>query len=144
MGAVLGASIDLIHALLMAAWVLGLPLLFWNRWPRLSREYALYAIAFILANQISLALIGECFLTALARAAWQSSRPPASLPEPAEWFTVRLARAVFRMTPSHRAIKTASEALILVTAIGVVFRGLGGRVRPRAAPRHDGADTPAI
>jgi hypothetical protein len=143
MGAVFGASVDLIHAVLMAAWVLGLPLLFWRRWPRLSRGYAVFAIGFIIANQLSRVLIGECFLTSIARAAWQSSAPPAGLPEPDEWFTVRLARTVFRMTPSHQAIKTTSEALILVTAVGVVFRSLAGRGRALRSPPSHRAGTPA-
>jgi hypothetical protein len=45
----LAALIDVTHALLMAAWVLGLPLLFWHRWPRWTRAYAIYAIAFVAA-----------------------------------------------------------------------------------------------
>jgi hypothetical protein len=125
MGAQLGATVDLIHALLMAAWILGLPLLFWRRWPRWSRAYAIYAIAFVVVNQVSLALLGECFLTAIARACWQRAGGAAGATD--EWFTVRLAQAVFHMTPSHRAIKVASEVLILLTAVGVAVRGAGPR-----------------
>jgi hypothetical protein len=123
MAAALGAGIDLLHALLMAAWMLGLPLLFWHRWPRLTTRYAAYAIAFIVANQVSSYLLGECFLTSLARACWQRAGAVPS----GEWFTVRLAEAVFRLTPSHRSVRLSSEALILVTAAGVAFRGLAPR-----------------
>ena len=125
MGALLGASIDFIHALLMAAWVLGLPLLFWHRFPRATTTFAIYAVAFILLNQASHALLGECFLTTLARESWQRS-PGSSGPDPTSdaWFTVRLAEAIFHLTPSHRSIKLISEALILSTALGVGFRGI--------------------
>src|SRR5207253_2066867 len=34
---VLASIIDLLHALLMLAWVAGLPLLFWHRFPRAAR-----------------------------------------------------------------------------------------------------------
>ena len=118
--AVLGASIDFLHALLMAAWILGLPLLFSTRWPRLARAYAVYAIAFVVLNQASNLLLGECFLTTMSRTFWQRSHASGVTDE---WFTVRIAEAVFSLTPSHRAIKLASEALILVTAIGVAFHG---------------------
>jgi hypothetical protein len=146
MGPILGASIDFLHALLMAMWILGLPLLFWYRWPRLTRAYAVYAIGFIVANQVSHALLGECFLTTLARACWELRRGPSG-PTAAygEWFTVRMAEAIFRMTPSHRAIKLASEALIFLTAVGVGFRGVvhhrrSSSVDPRwrtEQPKHD-------
>jgi hypothetical protein len=118
MGPVLGTAIDLIHATLMAAWALGLPLLFWHRWPRLTRAYAIYAVVFVVVNLVSRAILGECFLTTLARACWRQGSAPAS----EEWFTVRLANAVFRFTPSHHAISAVAEILILVTAIGVALR----------------------
>jgi hypothetical protein len=123
MAAILGAAIDFLHALLMATWVLGLPLLFWHRWPRLTQAYAIYAIGFIAMNQLSEALLGECFLTTLARGAWEST-PLAGPPALSrEWFTVRMAEAIFRLTPSHDAIKLVLEALILLTAVGVAYRG---------------------
>ena len=125
MGAVIGASIDFFHALSMAAWVLGLPLLFWHRWPRLTQIYAIYAIGFVAINLLSDVLLGECFLTTLARAAWESNPPPLSR----EWFTVRMAEAIFRLTPSHQVIKLVSEGLILLTAAGVAYRSI---VRHRA------------
>lgn len=116
----LAASIDLAHALLMAAWVLGLPLLFWHRWPRATRAYAAFAVVFVVVNLGSRALLGECFLTTLARACAQRAALSGGGPVSQEWFTVRIAEAVFRMTPSHRGIKVVSEALILLTALGVL------------------------
>jgi hypothetical protein len=134
MAAFLGSCIDLFHALLMAAWVLGLPLLFWHRWPRLTRAYALYAIVFIVTNQLSYVLLHECFLTALARMFWRSA-PSAGSAASDEWFTVRLAQAIFALTPSHRAIKVVSEGLILVTAAGMGFLKRRAR-RSRAASAY--------
>lgn len=134
MGAILGALVDFVHALLMVAWVLGLPLLFWHRWPRVTRAYAIYAVAFVVVSQTSHALIGECFLTTIARLCWEAAGPVRDgAPLPDEWFTVRLAEAVFRLTPSHRAIKIASEILIVATAVGVVIWLRG---KKRATPKE--------
>lgn len=123
MYALLGSLTDFVHALLMVAWVLGLPLLFWHRHPRATRWYALYAVTFICLNQASKLLLNECFLTTIARALWERGGAPRDS-SPNEWFTVRLARAVFRMTPSHRGITTLTQILIFVTAAGmlIVFR----------------------
>ena len=137
MGALLGSSIDLVHALLMAAWILGLPLLFWRSWPRLTRAYAIYAIVFIVANRVSFALLGECFLTTLARACWRSASGIARSGESNEWFTVRIAETIFHLTPSRRSIKLVSEMLILVTAVGIALRSALDRRLVRRAPARD-------
>jgi hypothetical protein len=117
---VLGSMVDVVHALLMAAWVLGLPFLFVRRWPRLTRAYGVYAIAFIVTSQLSQVALGECFLTTISGDLWQrsSASPPVAS---SEWFTVRLTKWVFDMTPSHRAIVVLSELLILLTAVGALF-----------------------
>jgi hypothetical protein len=117
---ILGSGVDFVHALLMAAWIVGLPLLFVRRWPSLTRAYAIYAIAFIVLSQASEWLLGECFLTTIAGQLW--TQVGASVPvDTSEWFTVRLAKWIFDMAPSHRSIVIASEVLILVTSVGVVF-----------------------
>lgn len=119
MFAVLGSAVDFLHALLMVAWVVGLPLLFWQRFPRATKWYAIYAVVFIILNQASQYILGECFLTALARMLWEhGGAPPHTAPD--EWFTVRVARAVFHMTPSHKSIKRLSELIILVSAVGML------------------------
>jgi hypothetical protein len=124
---VLGSIVDLLHALLMVVWVAGLPLLFFRRYPRATRWYAAYAVVFIVLNQASRFLLGECFLTTVARFFWEHGGTPPSAP--GEWFTVRLARAVFHLTPSHRAIKVVSELLIGVTAIGMLWSMRRGHQR---------------
>jgi len=117
---VLGSLVDLLHALLMVAWIAGLPLLFWRRYPRASRWYAAYAIVFVVINQASRYFLGECFLTTIARLLWeQGGAPPRSAP--GEWFTVRVALAIFHMAPSHRSITVLSELLMLVTAAGTLL-----------------------
>jgi hypothetical protein len=118
--AILGSFVDFLHALLMIAWVLGLPLLFWHRHPRLTKWYAIYAVSFIVLSQGSQLLTGQCFLTAISAALWgHGSAPPGSTPD--EWFTVRFARAVFHLSPSHHAISRASEVLILLTSVGLLL-----------------------
>jgi hypothetical protein len=122
---VLGSVVDFLHALLMVAWVAGLPLLFSRRCPRASRWYAIYAVVFIVLNQASHFLLGECFLTTLARLLWErGGAPPRSAP--GEWFTVRVAMAVFHLTPSHRSITVVSEVLIGATAIGMLWSSRHG------------------
>lgn len=116
MWASLAAGVDFVHALIMAAWVAGLPLLFWHRWPRLSRAYGVFAVAFIVVSQASHFLLGECFFTTLARWCLSESSSPVS----GEWFTVRAAQAIFHLTPSHRSVVWVSETLILVTAVGML------------------------
>jgi hypothetical protein len=130
--AVLGATIDLLHAALMSAWILGLPLLFVRRWPRVTAAYALYAVLFIFANQVSFMLLGECFLTTIARACWRRAGHSPS----AEWFSVRLAEAVFGVTPSHLVVRRVSEALIFVTALAVLYRGIMERLGPHGHARR--------
>lgn len=117
----LAPLIDLLHATAMAVWVLGLPLLFFRRRARLSRAYAIYALAFVVASQLSQWILGECFLTTLARFAWESQPAGTAPPDVEEWFTVRLAKAVFGATPSHRAVIIVSELLIASTAVAALW-----------------------
>ncbi len=129
MPAMLAAAVDALHALAMVAWIGGLPLLFWHRYPRLTRVYGVYAILFIVASQASHYGIGECFLTTAARHLWLEAPSPGEAV--GEWFTVRFAKAVFHLTPSHRAIVFVSESLILVTSLGVLFSLHAERKRAR-------------
>ena len=126
----LGAGVDFIHALAMAAWLIGLPLLFLRRWPRARVAYATYAVVFIVLSQASMFVLNECFLTTIARWVWEHE--PAR-PVSHEWFTVRLVRFVFGMAPSHRSISRATEALVLVTALGALVSVLRSRRRTRSA-----------
>jgi hypothetical protein len=135
MWSALAAYVDLLHAALMAAWILGLPLLFIPRWTAWRRAYCFYAIAFIAINLASRALLGECFLTTLSRACWQAAAMRGGhATVPHEWFTVRIAEAVFRLTPSHRGIKLVSEVLIFITALGVL---VSWRRAAKARPRQE-------
>ena len=115
---VLGAAVDFFHALAMTAWVLGLPLLFYRRWPRLTRAYAIFAVSFVVLSQGSELILGECFLTTIARTCYQ--RSPTAIAS-YEWFTVRFAESIFSMSPSHRSIVYLGEGLIVVTAVGVLL-----------------------
>ena len=117
----------------LAVWVAGLPLLFLHKFPRATRFYAIYAVTFIVLNQASRFLLHECFLTTISCWLWEhGGAPPGSVP--GEWFTVRIARAVFQLAPSHRSITIASEALIFVSAVGMLHsmrrRSPNGPPRP--------------
>ena len=114
----IGAGIDFFHALAMVLWIVGLPFLFVRRWPRLAKASGLYSISFIVLSQGSKMVLGECFLTTLARLAWAKSASPV---DPSEWFTVRIARAVFDLSPARHSITRISEVLILVTATGTLL-----------------------
>lgn len=122
----LGSLVDFAHALLMMAWVAGLPLLFWRKHPQLTAWYAVYAVAFIIAYQASRVVFGACFLTALAQWLWEKGGAPLASPAD-EWFTVRVSTAIFRMAPSHRAINLVAQALILITAMGLLVARSGRR-----------------
>jgi hypothetical protein len=134
---VVAGLVDFVHALAMVAWVGGLPLLVWRGRPAWSRAYVRYAIAFILLSQGSQWLLGECFLTSLTRAAWQAGG--GFHPEDRAWFTIRVAEAVFRMRPTERMVSVAFEALVLVTAIGVLVHGRRRRGRPPRTPPSGGS-----
>ena len=132
---VLGSMVDVLHALLMAAWVVGLPLLFVRRWPRVTRAYGVYAVSFIVLSQLSQLALGQCFLTTIATRLWKHAS--ASGPAQAdEWFTVRLASWVFHLTPSHRAVVLVSEVLILLTALGTLVSLRSLRPHARLTERH--------
>jgi hypothetical protein len=117
MYSVLGSLVDFLHALLMVAWVLGLPLLFVRKHARAAAFYAVYAIAFVLLYQGSRLLLGECFLTSLSTWLWERG---GATPGADEWFTVRVALAIFRVSPSHKAITIVGQALVLCTAMGML------------------------
>ncbi len=136
MYAVLSVAVDLVHAASMVVWILGLPLLFVRRWPRLSLAYAVYAVAFVVVSQGSQLLLGECFLTTIARALqhWGALR---GSPTDEAWFTQRAARAVFGLAPSRRAISVTFDVLVAVTAVGVLVRMLHGRSTPAAGLARD-------
>jgi len=112
---------DLIHALLMVAWILGLPLLFWHRFPKLSVSYCVFSLAFIIVNQASQYFLGECVFTTIA--VWLYTHTNVGAPQ--EWFTVRLAQAIFGLIPTHRSIKLLTEILIGVSAVGGIYSLFG-------------------
>jgi hypothetical protein len=71
MPSALAIGTDFIHITFMVLWAVGLPLLVWHRWPRLSLAYTVYAIAFVIVSQLSHYTLGECFLTTLSRYLWE-------------------------------------------------------------------------
>jgi hypothetical protein len=141
MAAHVAAIIDAVHALLMVAWVVGLPLLFVHRWERLRRGYALYALTFIVLSKGSHWLLGSCFLTRLSTLLWRSGAIDTG-DTPETWFTVRFAEAVFHMRPSEDAIVVAWNVLVALSCIGLLVslrRTHSAQAAARRAARSPGA-----
>jgi hypothetical protein len=110
----LAMAVDLAHATAMLAWGLGLPLLFWHRFERLSHLYTVFAALFVVSSVASHWALSECFLTTLARWLWVAS---------GSWrdnvpFTVVLTNAVAGIRPSTRGAVLAWEIAVLITSLG--------------------------
>ena len=133
----LSAAVDVVHALAMLVWGAGLPLLFWHRWPALSRGYMVYSLVFIGASVGSQLVLGECFLTTLARdLAEQGSN--ALLRQKAS-FTVRLVESVAGLRPTERLAVRLWELAIFVTCMGMLVHmwRRPGHVTSEARTRFD-------
>src|SRR5271157_877496 len=108
---------DVIHALLMLSWIVGLPLLFWHRYSRLSAGYAIYSLLFIIVNLTSQHVFGCCIFTVIAGWFYQQ----AGWPVTNEWFIVRAANLILGLTIPHKGIKVATELMVAISAIGALF-----------------------
>lgn len=120
----LAIATDVLHALLMLSWILGLPLLFWHRYPKLSLAYCIYCISFIIVNQVSHYTLGCCIFTTIAD--WFYAHAGQTMSD--EWFAVRASQFVFGLAPSHRGIKMATEAVIVLAAIGQIYFYTKGKI----------------
>jgi hypothetical protein len=116
MYALLAILSDLVHLTAMIVWAVGLPLLLWHRWPRLSLAYTWYALLFVLASQLSHLAVGECFLTTLSRLLWEAAGDPT-----ASSFTVRLVEIVAGFRPSERSAVIIWQIAIVATSIGMLW-----------------------
>lgn len=113
----LASGIEALHALSMLVWGLGLPLLFWHRFRRLSEIYMIYAIAFVVVSVASRWLLGECVLTTLARMLWNAGggyRDGAP-------FIARLTNAVAGIRPTERQVVLTWELAILLTSVALLW-----------------------
>jgi hypothetical protein len=126
----LGALVDVVHALAMALWGLGLPLLFFRRWRRVSRAYMWYAFAFVVVSQGSHSLFGECALTTFARQLRALGAPGS--PADHAPFTVRLVNFVAGLRPSAKSAVLAWEVAILATVLGLLWHGRAERAENQA------------
>jgi hypothetical protein len=114
----LAALVDVFHATLMVAWVVGFPLLFWRRWPLMTRIYAWYALVFVLVSQLSHLLLDECVFTTLARAlralggAVETGRIP---------FSLRLVDYVAGIRPSTGSIVLLWETGMALSGIALLW-----------------------
>lgn len=128
----LSAAVDTVHAVAMVAWVVGLPLLFWHRWPRLSQVYLVYSLAFVVVTRVSHLFLGECVLTTLSRDLWNASgqavRGHSS-------FTVRIVNAVAGIRFTEHSAVLLWEAAVFVCSAGMLWYLVRARRRRRD---HDG------
>lgn len=110
-------AVDLIHAVAMIVWAIGLPLLIWHRYPRLSHAYMWYSLTFIIITLVSHWVLGQCFLTVLARVCWNAAGiERAEVP-----FTTLLVNKVAGIRPSSRTSVLIWEFAILISCIGNIF-----------------------
>lgn len=114
----LAVAVDTIHALAMVIWILGLPLLFWHKYKKLSFAYCIFSIFFIIVNLTSQYFLGHCVLTSIAGFFWERS---SSHVDTTEWFVTRFTRLIFNMTPTHILIKRLTEIIIMISSIGVLL-----------------------
>jgi hypothetical protein len=136
----LAMSVDVVHATAMIAWGVGLPLLVWHRYARLSRGYTWFAAAFVVISVASHWALGECFLTRVAREFWlRSSDFREGVP-----FTVLFVNTVAGIRPTARTAVLLWEAAILATSVGSLwsFYRHTGR-REQVKPRNEGNRPPA-
>lgn len=113
----LAIATDVFHALLMVVWVVGIPLLFWRRYPRLSVAYCIFSALFIIVNQVSHYTLGRCVFTVIADWFYAHAGQPSSN----EWFAVRISKMVFGCIPTHRGIKVVTQILIAIGAVGGIY-----------------------
>jgi hypothetical protein len=132
--AALAAAVEVTHGLAMVVWGLGLPLLVWHRYERLSRAYMWYAIVFVVISVTSNQILGECFLTTLARHLWLTGGGfRAGVP-----FAMLFANAVAGIRPTAREAVLAWQLAIVLTSIGTLWcwrktqSASTGRAEPRS------------
>lgn len=114
---VLAETVDLVHALSMLLWGVGLPLLLWHRFPRLSRAYMWFATGFVLISVVSHYFLGECLLTAVARWLWHaagSARDGAP-------FMALLVNTIAGIRPTNRNVVHVWELAVLATSVGSLW-----------------------
>lgn len=119
----LAIATNVFHALLMVAWIVGIPLLFWRGLPRLSVAYCIFSILFIIVNQVSHYTLGVCIFTTIAT--WFYNQ--AGMTVSGEWFAIRISQMVFGATPSHRGITIITQVLIAIGAVGGIHYFYRGR-----------------
>lgn len=133
MPSALAIGSDFLHITFMVVWAVGLPLLVWHRWPRLSLAYTVYAILFVVTSQVSHYFLGECFLTTLSRDLWEAAGDGAD-----GTFTGRLVNMIAGVRPSTDTAVLIWQIAIVVTALAVCA-SLYRRIRRMSSGGGDGS-----
>jgi hypothetical protein len=125
-------AVELCHGLLMVVWGLGLPLLVWRRFERLSRAYGWFSLTFVLGSLLSRVVLGECVLTTVAHWLWQASGGhQEKVP-----FIVTFTNSVARIRPSNDAAVLIWEVAI---ALYILIGLWGWRSRAQSADLPPGS-----
>jgi hypothetical protein len=123
------SGVEFSHGLLMVLWALGLPLLFWHRYARLSRAYVGFSLVFIIGSVVSHVVLGECVLTTVARASWQlAGRQTENVP-----FIVTFTNWVAGVRPGNRAAVLTWQVAIVMYCLASLW-GSGRLARKSADP----------
>ncbi len=101
----------------MLLWALGLPLLLWHGYPRLSRAAMWFSIVFVVVSVGSHQVIGQCVLTALAGYLWQA----AGGHHDGVPFVVSLTHRIAGVRPSARAAVLAWELAVLAYSVAILW-----------------------
>jgi hypothetical protein len=125
----LAAITDIVHAGVMLVWGLGMPFLFWHRFARLSRAYMWFSLVFVVVTVASRVLIGECFLTTIARELWLAGDGfREQMP-----FTVLLTEWVAGIRPTAREAVLLWEFAVFVSSAGGLWCWYRTTELPRAS-----------
>lgn len=114
----------------MLVWGMGLPLLVWHRFRRLSEAYMFFSLAFVTVSVGSHLLLGECVLTTLARKLWLAGGGYRDgIP-----FTAKMASVIAGIHPTQREVVLAWELAVVVGSAGTLWSWLVIRHSGRGAP----------
>ncbi len=124
----LAGAVNVTHGLVMLIWGLGLPLVLWHRFARLSRAYMWFSVSFVVLSLLSHQIFGECFLTTLSRhlrvtAGVRVNRVP---------FTVVFVNAVAGIRPSTREAVLLWETTIATSCVATLLYWRRARSSPSA------------
>jgi hypothetical protein len=107
-------SIELFHILVIVLLFCAVPFLYVHKWRWLTITSTIYSAIFIIGNRLSQLILGQCFITKLAKIAggnWDDG----------EWFIIKMSRVLYGFVPSKGQISYIEYGMILIVIIGIAF-----------------------